>query len=260
MYEELLEFAVRMAREAGKIHLAYFRSDKLAIRTKSNVYDVVTRADKESEELIAGMIAERYPDHAVLGEEGGSRGSAESDWRWVVDPLDGHDQLQPGIARLRGLYRPAAQGRDGRGRGLCPLSERVVHRRKRRRGFPAIRFAGTGTHPRRGKASACHVGNRHGIPLRQRRESGQQQRQRRPNHPLRAGRPATGIGGLRYQLCRGRAAGRLLELALHEWDVCAAELILREAGGVVCDLRRDRGISIVAGNAGIVEEMRKYVR
>ena len=42
MYEELLEFAVRMAREAGKIHLAYFRSDKLAIRTKSNVYDVVT--------------------------------------------------------------------------------------------------------------------------------------------------------------------------------------------------------------------------
>ena len=30
------------------------------------------------------------------------------------------------------------------------------------------------------------------------------------------------------------------ELALHEWDVCAAELILAEAGGVVCDLRRDR--------------------
>ena len=50
------------------------------------------------------------------------------------------------------------------------------------------------------------------------------------------------------------------ELALHEWDICAAELILREAGGVVCELRRDRGISIVAGNAAIVEEIRKYVR
>jgi len=37
-------------------------------------------------------------------------------------------------------------------------------------------------------------------------------------------------------------------------------LILREAGGVVCDLRQDRGISIVAGNAAIVEEIRKYVR
>ena len=50
------------------------------------------------------------------------------------------------------------------------------------------------------------------------------------------------------------------ELALHEWDVCAAELILAEAGGVVCDLRRDRGISIVAGNGAIVKGFLKYVR
>ena len=46
MYDEQLEFAVGMAREAGKIQLAYFRGDELAVRTKSNVYDVVTRADK----------------------------------------------------------------------------------------------------------------------------------------------------------------------------------------------------------------------
>ena len=97
MYDELLEFAVGMAREAGKIQLAYFRGDELAVRTKSNVYDVVTRADKESEELIAGMIAERYPDHAILGEEGGSRGCAESDWHWVVDPLDGTTNYSQGL-------------------------------------------------------------------------------------------------------------------------------------------------------------------
>ena len=97
MYDELLEFAVGMARETGKIQLAYFRGDELAVRTKSNVYDVVTRADKESEELIAGMIAERYPDHAILGEEGGSRGCAESDWRWVVDPLDGTTNYSQGL-------------------------------------------------------------------------------------------------------------------------------------------------------------------
>ncbi|MEI3554753.1 MAG: inositol monophosphatase family protein [Alistipes senegalensis] len=66
------------------------------MRTKSNVYDVVTRADKESEELIAGMIAERYPDHAILGEER-RRGCAESDWRWVVDPLDGTTNYSQGL-------------------------------------------------------------------------------------------------------------------------------------------------------------------
>lgn len=71
MYDELLKFAVQLAKAAGGIQLAYFRGDRLSIETKSNVYDVVTRADRESEELIAGMIAERYPDHAILGEEGG---------------------------------------------------------------------------------------------------------------------------------------------------------------------------------------------
>ena len=57
MYDELLKFAVQLAKAAGGIQLAYFRGDRLSIETKSNVYDVVTRADKESEELIAGMIA-----------------------------------------------------------------------------------------------------------------------------------------------------------------------------------------------------------
>lgn len=43
------------------------------------------------------MIAERYPDHAILGEEGGCRGNAASDWRWVVDPLDGTTNYSQGL-------------------------------------------------------------------------------------------------------------------------------------------------------------------
>ena len=89
MYQEFLDFIFPLAEGAGKIQLAYFRGDDLAIRTKSNVYDVVTRADKESEAYIAAAILERWPDHEILGEEGGSMGRAGSDYRWVVDPLDG---------------------------------------------------------------------------------------------------------------------------------------------------------------------------
>lgn len=69
-----------------------------------------------------------------------------------------------------------------------------------------------------------------------------------------------GFCGLRHQLRRRRTAGRLLGTGAARMDVCAAELILAEAGGVVCDLRRDRGISIVAGNGAIVKEILKYVR
>ena len=50
------------------------------------------------------------------------------------------------------------------------------------------------------------------------------------------------------------------ELDLHEWDVCAANLIVREAGGVVCDFRRNRGVSQAAGNEALVGEMLKYIR
>ena len=46
---------------------------------------------------------------------------------------------------------------------------------------------------------------------------------------------------------------------LHEWDVCAANLIVREAGGVVADFRPDRGVSQAAGNETLVREILKYV-
>lgn len=97
MYREFLDFIFPLAEGAGKIQLAYFRGDDLAIRTKSNVYDVVTRADKESEAYIAAAILERWPDHEILGEEGGSMGRAGSDYRWVVDPLDGTTNYSQGL-------------------------------------------------------------------------------------------------------------------------------------------------------------------
>ena len=57
MYQEFLDFIFPLAEGAGKIQLAYFRGDDLAIRTKSNVYDVVTRADKESEAYIVQVFS-----------------------------------------------------------------------------------------------------------------------------------------------------------------------------------------------------------
>ena len=49
----------------------------------------VTRADREVEETLSGIIRERFPGHAVGGEELGSAGPAGARWRWVLDPIDG---------------------------------------------------------------------------------------------------------------------------------------------------------------------------
>jgi myo-inositol-1(or 4)-monophosphatase len=74
-----------LAREAGSVLLSYF--GKVAIEYKGEV-DLVTEADRRSEELIVGRIRRQWPSHNVMGEEG-SRTETGSDFRWYVDPLDG---------------------------------------------------------------------------------------------------------------------------------------------------------------------------
>lgn len=229
MYDELLKFAVQLAKAAGGIQLAYFRGDRLSIETKSNVYDVVTRADRESEELIAGMIAERYPDHAILGEEGGCRGNAASDWRWVVDPLDGTTNYSQGLPLFTVSIALQYRGETIVGVVYAPYLNEL---------FTATKGGGAYLQYASRESERLRVGEKQTL--------------------------ATSViaSGFPYDISCV-AAGLLdgyWELALHEWDVCAAELILAEAGGVVCDLRRDRGISIVAGNGAIVKEILKYVR
>src|SRR5947199_6212407 len=74
-----------MAREAGALLLSHF--GKVAIEYKGEV-DLVTAADRSSEELIVSRIRKQWPQHDLMGEEG-SRRETGSDFRWYVDPLDG---------------------------------------------------------------------------------------------------------------------------------------------------------------------------
>jgi myo-inositol-1(or 4)-monophosphatase len=57
------------------------------VRSKSGPTDLVSDADLAAEKAIRSVLAERRPDDAILGEEGGATG--DGDLRWVVDPLDG---------------------------------------------------------------------------------------------------------------------------------------------------------------------------
>lgn len=53
--------------------------------------DLVTQADLAAQEAVAAVVLSAFPDHALLGEEqtGSAAGRAESEYRWIVDPLDG---------------------------------------------------------------------------------------------------------------------------------------------------------------------------
>lgn len=84
---ELMEFAHRLAWEAGKITMRYYRT---GIVPDSKADDSpVTVADRESERYLRSAILESYPDHAILGEEDGLTGDDDAEWKWLLDPIDG---------------------------------------------------------------------------------------------------------------------------------------------------------------------------
>ncbi|WP_307816385.1 inositol monophosphatase family protein [Nocardioides limicola] len=85
---ELRDIAARVALEAAELVRERRSSPVLVAATKSTDVDVVTEADRASEQLIRELLRATRPTDAVLGEEeGDSRGS--SGVRWIVDPIDG---------------------------------------------------------------------------------------------------------------------------------------------------------------------------
>ncbi|MHC4870896.1 MAG: inositol monophosphatase family protein [Planctomycetota bacterium] len=81
----MLETAVRAAKAAGEIQKKHF-GEILQVDEKDR-FDIKLQVDKLCEEKIIEIISEKFPGHAILGEESGASGSSEN--CWVIDPLDG---------------------------------------------------------------------------------------------------------------------------------------------------------------------------
>src|SRR4026208_55449 len=85
----MLNFAIDMAREAGNLLVQRLGSAKIS--TKGDI-NLVTEADIAAENLIIERIRSYYPQHGILAEESGEAalvGGKQSDWKWIIDPLDG---------------------------------------------------------------------------------------------------------------------------------------------------------------------------
>jgi myo-inositol-1(or 4)-monophosphatase len=88
LHDELLDLALRVAREAGELVRTRREVGVHVAATKSSATDVVTDADRASEALILERVLAARPDDGVLGEEG-SDTVGSSGVRWIVDPIDG---------------------------------------------------------------------------------------------------------------------------------------------------------------------------
>jgi histidinol phosphatase-like enzyme (inositol monophosphatase family) len=83
-----LDVGIAAVRAAGAIALGSFRTDMSVENKLAGIaYDPVTEADRGVEAHVRAAIAERFPDHQVVGEEGGTTGSGPISW--IIDPIDG---------------------------------------------------------------------------------------------------------------------------------------------------------------------------
>jgi len=83
---EFVDIAVKAAKDAGSL-LLDMRDSNLTIEKKGMV-DLVTNADRASEKLIREVIDSNFPSHQFVAEEG-TLAKSESEYKWLVDPLDG---------------------------------------------------------------------------------------------------------------------------------------------------------------------------
>lgn len=85
----MLNFAIDVAREAGAVLVQRLGAAKI---TNKGDIDLVTEADLASENLIIERIRSYFPQHGILAEESGEAvltGGRRSEWKWIIDPLDG---------------------------------------------------------------------------------------------------------------------------------------------------------------------------
>lgn len=215
-----------IARKAGCLLLEKRRFG-LQISHKSGL-DLVTQADKASEELIIGELKQYYPDYNVMAEEQGWVHKADSEFTWVIDPLDGtanyvhglpHYSVSIGLLKNRQpfagvVYNPQLQelysAMQGQGAFLNNRAINVSRTAKVQEGLFSTGFSGD-----RAKVSEESMRRFQNIT--------------KESHGVR--RIGSGALDLCYVAC-GYLEG-YWEKPISTWDIAAGVAIVLEAGGKV---------------------------
>jgi len=226
----LLDFAIETAREAGRVLAERFGRASLEVRHKGDI-DLVTEADLAAERLIVERIRSHHPRHAILAEEAGAvervAGTPASDYKWIIDPLDGTTNYAHGYPCF---CVSIALERSGE------LIIGVIYNPIRDEMFAAERGAGATLNGRRIRVSEINDLNQAmvctGFPYDVRaRGDFARHFHNFIMHAQSVRRDGSAALDLAYVAC-GRFDG-FWEEGLRPWDVAAGAIIIEEAGGRV---------------------------
>lgn len=222
---DIIAVAQEVTKRAGELVISLL--GKAAIEQKGASYNLVTSADRQSEELIIDFLRKEMPECSVLSEETRSETDLHADRLWIIDPLDGTTNFAHGIPHFGvsaayaekgrivagGVYDPSRKDfySAAAGRGAYYNGE-LIHVSK----SPTLAqsLIGTGFYYDRGALMEKTLFALHGLFVRN-------------IHCMRR------MGAASLDLA-WLACGRLdayFEYTLAPWDFAAGLLILKEAGG-----------------------------
>jgi myo-inositol-1(or 4)-monophosphatase len=247
----MLDFAIRVAKDAGRL-----LRDRLGSRlsvTHKGIIDLVTDVDLASERLIREAIATHYPRHQILAEEGGLAESA-SEYRWIVDPLDGTTNYAHGYPVFCVSIALEHSGETMLGVVYDPMREELFT--AERRGGAALNNRPLRVSPTDSLVrSMLSTGFPYDIKTAKLTNLDHWANFAMSAQALR--RDGSAALDLCYVAC-GRFDG-FWELHLNPWDTAAGALILEEAGGRVTDFGGNSfsnyGPEILASNGLIHDQM-----
>jgi len=259
-HDELLAAAWAAAEAGGAVLRRHFRRAGLQVEEKA-LHDYVTEADRASEAAVTEEIRRRFPDHRIVGEEGGSRGgrAGVEGPVWVVDPLDGTTNfveglpifavsvacLENGVPVVGVVLDPVGRHlfRATRGGGAFLDGERLAVS-----GSPGLdgAFLATGYPYRAYAAVDLYLGIFRDALLRARAIR-------------RCGAAALDLAHTAAGVYDG-----FFELGLAPWDIAAGALLIEEAGGVVSDFDGGGGYlesgNVLAGGAPVHHDLLAVTR
>jgi myo-inositol-1(or 4)-monophosphatase len=250
---QFLDIAVDAAREAGAVLLADFDRPK-TVSYKGEV-DLVTESDKRSETIVVARLRNRFPQHAIIAEEGGGAPVAGARYCWHVDPLDGTTNFAHGYPCFAVSIALLEDGEPIVGVVFNPINSEL---------FRATLGEGAYVNQKKIHVSPTETLARGLVAT---------------GFPTHKVRTSTNIryyweftvrshgvrrdGSAALDLCSvacGRFEG-FWEFGLKSWDTAAGMLIVREAGGTVTDLSgrpyQAGDPNILASNGRVHAEMQQ---
>ena len=225
----MINVAIKAAREAGKIiNRAALDVESVRISQKQ-VNDFVTEVDHASEQIIIETLLTAYPGHGILAEESGQEhGAKDSEFVWIIDPLDGTTNFIHGLPVYCVSIALAVKGK---------VEQAVVYDPTRNDLFTATKGRGAFMNDRRLRVSKrirmteCLIST--GFPFRPGDDFKTYLAMMGEMMPRCAGLRRPGAAALDLAYVAAGFTDGFFEAGLSPWDAAAGSLLVTEAGGLV---------------------------